>query len=50
MTSCGLPDAALSAMLTEAFSTLVVEGLKVTLIAQLAPAARVAGEAGQLLV
>jgi hypothetical protein len=38
LTACGLP-LALSAMLTEAVSALAREGLKVTLITQLTPAA-----------
>lgn len=45
----GLPDA-LSETLTKALSLKAVDGLKVTLMMQLAPAASVAGEIGQLLV
>ena len=47
-TTCGLPEA-LSETLTAADSLAVVEGVKVTLIVQLPPAARVKGEVGQLL-
>lgn len=45
----GLPDA-LSETLTKALSLKAVDGLKVRLMMQLAPAASVAGEIGQLLV
>jgi hypothetical protein len=49
LTVCGLP-AALSVIDTLAVSLLVVDGVKVTLMVQLLPAARVLGLTGQVLV
>ena len=46
---CGLP-AALEETLTAADSLVVVEGVKLTLMVQLPPAASVLGETGQVLV